>query len=199
MNKPNNYDNTRSNSGEFEPIELGGHRGIIKQVEERKSSTGKPMAVVYIDFAAEDRQARYFEDQYRNDDRAEKKWPYQAIQYIVTEDAEGNTSRSFKSFCTSYEDSNGVTIKWGDGPQWAAQFKGRRIGVVFGEVEEEYQGEIKTRRRIRWFCDDHKAGEQDAPAKKLYNGPRPYATTTSTESTEWMPFPATEAEDLPFR
>lgn len=199
MLKPKAYDETRSGGGDFEPIELGGHRGIIKQVEERTSSTGKPMAVVYIDFAAEDRQARYFEDQYRNDDRTEKKWPYQATQYIVTEDAEGNTSRSFKSFCTSYEDSNGVKIKWGDGPQWAAQFKGRRIGVVFGEVEEEYQGEIKTRRRIRWFCDDHKAGEQDAPAKRLYNGPRPYATTTSTESTEWMPFPQTEAEDLPFR
>lgn len=59
MNKPNNYDNTRSGGGEFEPIELGGHRGIIKQVEETTSKTGKPMAVVYIDFAPEDKQPRY--------------------------------------------------------------------------------------------------------------------------------------------
>lgn len=199
MNKPNNYDNTRSNSGEFEPIELGGHRGIIKQVEETTSKTGKPMAVVYIDFAPEDKQPRYFEDQYKNDTRADKKWPFQATQYIVTEDAEGNTSRSFKGFCTAYEDSNGAKIQWGNGPQWAAQFKNRRIGVVFREVEEEYNGEIRTRRRIAWFCDDHKATEQGVPAKRLYNGPRPAAATTATETTEWMPMPPADAEDLPFR
>lgn len=198
MNKPNNYDNTRSGGGEFEPIELGGHRGIIKQVEERTSSTGKPMVVVYIDFAAEDRQACYFYHQFRDDDRPEKKWPYLAIQYIVTEDQEGNTSRSFKGFCTAYEDSNGTQIKWGDGPQWAAQFKGRRIGVVFGEVEEEYQGEIKTRRRIRWFCDDHKAGEQDAPAKRLYTGPRSTAPAPEASSDGWMQTDFSQ-DELPFR
>ena len=196
MNKPNNYDNTKA-GGEFHPIKLGGHRGVIKQVEERTSSTGKPMAVVYIDFAAEDIQPRYFEEQFREDTRDQKKWPFNAVQYIVTEDAEGNTSRSFKAFCTSYEESNGLTIKWGDGPQWAAQFKGRRIGVVFGEVEEEYQGEIKTRRRIRWFCDDHKALDQAPPAKRGYNGPRP-AAAAGDQSDMWMPTDFSQ-EELPFR
>lgn len=195
MNKPNNYDNTRS-GGSFTPITLGGHRAIIKNVEERTSRNGKQMAVVSIDFAAEDSQPKYFEEQYRSDTRPEKKWPFQAVQYIVTEDGEGNTSRSFKSFCTSFENSNDIKIKWG-GSNWGAQFKNKRIGAVYGEVEEEYNGEIKTRRRIRWFCDDHKAAEQDVPAKQLYKGA---ATTTPTNNgdTPWMDVPEFSGEDLPF-
>ena len=197
MNKPNNYDQTRA-GGEFTPIELGGHRGIIKEVREDQTKAGNPMIVVSIDFAAEDRQPRYFEDQYRADTRSPKKWPYQAVQYITTEDKDGNTSRSFKSFCTAFEDSNGVEIKWGDGPQWAAQFKGRRIGIVFGEVEEEYQGDIKTRRRIRWFCDDHKTLDQGVPEKKLYNGPRPTAPAPEASSDGWMQTDFSQ-DELPFR
>lgn len=195
MNKPNNYDNTRT-GGDYTPIELGGHRAIIQQVEETQSKSGKDMIAVYIDFASEDRQPHYFSDQYKADTRDQKKWPFQAVQYILAEDSEGNTSRSFKSFCTAYEDSNGIQIKWG-GNSWGSQFKGRRIGVVFGEVEEEYNGEIKTRRRIRWFCDDHKAADADIPAKRYSaTGGRQAA---SSSGAEWMPFPDNAGEDLPFR
>lgn len=194
MNKPNNYDQTRA-GGEYVPIELGGHRGIIKQVTETTSKSGKEMIIVSIDFAAEDKQPKYFEEQYRNDTRDEKKWPYQATQYIVTEDNEGNTTRSFKSFCTNFEISNGVTIKWGS--NWGAQFKGRRIGVVYGEVEEKYNGEIKTRRRIRWFCDDHKAAEQAIPEKQIYKGAAS-AAPADTSDGPWMPTDFSE-DELPFR
>lgn len=193
MNKPNNYDSTRS-GGEFTPIELGGHRGIVKEVKETTSRSGKDMVVVSIDFAAEDAQPKYFEEQYRNDTRDQKKWPYQAVQYIVTEDAEGNTSRSFKSFCTNFEASNNCQVKWGD--NWGAQFKGKRIGVVYGEVEEEYNGEIKTRRRIRWFCDDHKAAEQAIPQKQFYKGAKP--APADSGDGPWMPTDFSE-DELPFR
>lgn len=190
MNKPNNFDNTPT--GEYTPINLGGHRAIIKEVKETVSRSGKDMVVVTIDFASEDAQAGYFADQYRSDTRSEKKWPYQAVQNILTEDSEGNTSRSFKKFCTAFEKSNGVKIKWGD--NWGAQFKGKRIGVVFGAVDEEYNGEIKTRHKIRWFCDDHKALEQSVPEKKGISGK---AASTPTDSGDvWMPFP--DGDDLPF-
>lgn len=33
MQKPNNYENTQA-QGEFTPVELGGHKLIIKQVNE---------------------------------------------------------------------------------------------------------------------------------------------------------------------
>lgn len=197
MNKPKNYDNTKAGGGDFQPVELGAHRAIIKQVQETESKSGKPMIAVLVDFAAEDAQAGYFAEQYEQNTRPEKKWPFQAVQYILAEDQDGNTSRSFKSFCTAYEDSNGLTIKWGGGAAWGQQFKGRRIGVVFGEVEEEYQGEIKTRRRIRWFCDDHKTKDQQIPARKLYKGPRSAAPANG--GAEWMPMPDDFSGDmLPF-
>lgn len=34
MRKPNNFENVQA-QGEFTPVELGGHKLIIKQVEER--------------------------------------------------------------------------------------------------------------------------------------------------------------------
>ena len=50
MKKPNNYEETQA-QGEFTPVELGGHHLVIKQVNEKKSSTGKDMLVVLFDFA----------------------------------------------------------------------------------------------------------------------------------------------------
>lgn len=191
MNKPNNYDNT--STGDFTPITLGGHRAIIKEVKETQSRSGKDMVTVSIDFAAEDEQAKYFEKQYKTDTRPEKKWPYQAVQNILVNNSEGKTSKSFKSFCTAFENSNGVKIQWGES-NWGAQFKNRRIGVVFGAVEEEYNGQVKTRHRIRWFCDDRKALDQSIPEKKGLAGS---ATSTPTDSGDvWMPFP--DGDELPF-
>ncbi|WP_252201241.1 hypothetical protein [Coprococcus comes] len=47
MKKPNNYEETQV-QGEFTPVELGGHKLVIKQVEERMSRTNKPMIVVFF-------------------------------------------------------------------------------------------------------------------------------------------------------
>ena len=86
MQKPNNYDETQA-GGEFTPVELGGHKLVIKQVNETKSKTGKDMIVVLFDFADDDKQPGYFMEQFQNDIRPDKKWPNQATQYILTEDA----------------------------------------------------------------------------------------------------------------
>ena len=75
MKKPNNYENTQA-SGEFTPIELGGHIMEIKEVLEMQSSTGKDMIKVSFDFAKGDSQAGYFAKQFADDIRPEKKWPY---------------------------------------------------------------------------------------------------------------------------
>lgn len=59
MKKPNNYENTQA-SGEFTPVELGGHYLIIKDVTETQSKNGKDMIRVSFDFAANDKQPGYF-------------------------------------------------------------------------------------------------------------------------------------------
>ena len=70
MQKPNSYDTTQA-AGEFEPIKLGGHKMVIKQVSERQSQGGLNMIVVLFDFADGDEQAGYFMKQFENDIRPE--------------------------------------------------------------------------------------------------------------------------------
>ena len=195
MQKPNNYDETQA-GGEFTPVELGGHHLVIKQVSETKSKAGKDMIVVLFDFDQNDKQAGYFTEQFKNDIRPEKKWPNQATQYIVTEDENGKCSRSFKTFTTCVEHSNsGFTTQWGD--NFGAQFKNKKIGGVFGIVEEEYNGERKKKRKLRWFTSSDKVAEAQVPEEKLLpsNG---FANPSDAIGTDFMNIPDGIDEELPF-
>lgn len=193
MNKPNNYENTQAN-GDFTPVELGGHYGIIKNVSERTTSNGDPMVVVSIDFDKKDAQPDYFTDMFKKDVRPDKKYPNQATNYITTE-YNGECTKGFKSFIKAYADSNGIKdtdIKWGD--DFTKQFKNKKIGVVFGEVEELFNGEQKLRRKIRWFCDYAKVPTQKVPeAKLLPNTP----SQPNTANTDFMTVDGI-TEEIPF-
>lgn len=194
MQKPNSFDEVQA-GGEYTPIEVGGHHAVIVSVKEQKSSTGKDMIVVALDFAKNDRQPGYFKQQFDNDTRDEKKWPYQGVQYIVTEDGTGKCSKSFKGFITAFERSNNITTNWGD--KFTAQFKNKKIGVVYGEVEEEYNGEVKARRRIRWFCEDAKVEDQKVPDKKYLNNTVAVASAPSS-SNDFMNVPDGVDDEIPF-
>lgn len=161
MQKPTNYDETQA-GGEFTPVELGGHKLVIKQVNETKSKTGKDMIVVLFDFAEDDKQPRYFMEQFQNDIRPDKKWPNQATQYILTEDADGKCTRNFKTFTTCVEHSNaGFSVQWGD--KFCQCFKGKKIGGVFGEQMDYYNGEEKKKRVLRWFVSLDKVADATIP------------------------------------
>lgn len=193
MQKPNSFDEVVAN-GEYTPIEVGGHHAVIVSIKEQKSSTGKDMVVVALDFAKNDKQPGYFKDQFDKDSKSDKKWPYQAVQYIATEDSDGKCSKNFKGFITSFERSNNVTTNWGN--KFCEQFKNKKIGVVYGEVEEEYNGEIKTRRRIRWFCEDAKVETSAIPEKKVLNTNN--VTASAPTDTSFMNVPESVAEEIPF-
>ena len=192
MNKPSGYDEVKV-GGDFTPIELGGHHLIIKGVREEKSKTGKDMIVVAFDTAKNDKQPEYFSDLFEKDIRPEKKWPNNGTQYILTMDSQdaNKTSRSFKSFITSFEKSNDCEAVWGD--KFCAQFKGKKIGGVFGLVEEEYNGEVKQRHKLRWFCEDARADEANVPEAKLLNKPVKAPTDNG-----FVNVPDGVAEEIPF-
>lgn len=177
MQKPSGYDEAQA-SGEFTPVELGGHYAVIKQVAERQSSTGKDMIVVLFDFCVPDKQPGYFDAAFKGDTREDKKWPFNGSKYIMVKDYNdpSRTSRAFKTFCTCYEKSNNCSINWG-GSGWAAQFKNKKIGVVFGAEENEYDGRITMRHVPKWFCPYDSVGSQDVPAPKYLNGVGPAQPT----------------------
>ena len=199
MNKPNGYDEAQT-MGDYTPAELGGHTAIIKGVKETTSKTGKPMVVVCFDFDDKDKQAGYFMQSFKDDARPDKKWPHNGTAYIMTQDYQdqNKTSRNFKTFCTCAENSNNFKINWGD--NWGAQFKGKKIGVVFGEVENEYNGKTSMRHEMRWFCDYSKATDAKIPAPKYLPGGGPSANNSapSTDSDGFMNIPDGADEEVPF-
>ena len=198
MQKPNNYENTQA-GGDFTPVELGGHCAVIKNVSERETKNGDPMIVVSIDFDKKDSQPGYFTEMFKKDVRPDKKYPNQATNYITTE-YQGACTKAFKSFMRAYAESNNIKendIKWDDG--FAAQFKNKKIGVVFGNVEEEYNGEVKMRRRIRWYCDYAKVDNQKVPADKLL-GNKPVSNNNGgNNSGDGFMTPSDDTDDvIPF-
>lgn len=192
MNKPNGYDEVIT-GGDFTPVELGGHTAVIKRVKETVSKSNKPMIQVAIDFDSSDSQPGYFMDSFKSDTRPDRKWPARGTQYILQEDNDGKCSRSLKSFITSVERSNGEQCAWG--PAFESWFVNKRVGVVFGEVEEEYNGSVRTNRKIRYFCNYDSAKTAAVPAKKLLPG----ATQNySTDPSGFMQLPEGDADEIPF-
>ena len=164
MQKPNAFDTTQA-TREFTPPTVGGHHGKLMKLEESTTRTGKDMVIVAFDFAQNDSQPGYMAEEFRNDIRPDKKWPRAGRQYIVVTDDNGNCSRSFKSFINAVEKSNpGFQVQWGD--NFGAQFKGLKVGLVFGEVENEYNGKRSMRTELRWFCEDSKVDEAKVPEPK---------------------------------
>lgn len=144
FDKPAGYDEVHA-CGDFTPIELGGHKLVIKKLEEVTASNGNKYLKVSFDTAPDDKQPNYYTEQYKNDTRDNKKWG--GVATIFPTDRDGKTSKTFKQFCTSIERSNNSKIQWGAG--FEASIVGKVIGGVFGE--EEYlngNNEVKTARKL---------------------------------------------------
>lgn len=200
MQKPNGYDETQA-SGEYTPINLGGHYCVIKQVSEKQSATGKEMIVVLLDFCGPDQQEGCFAKEFNGDTRPDKKWPYQGTKYIMVKDYQDPkmTSKQFKTFCTCVEKSNNFEIKWG-GNNWSAQFKGKKIGAVYGEEESEYNGKTSMRHLIRWFCSTDAVKDARIPEPKYINSKAPAAKSVATVSAnqDFINVPNDADDEIPF-
>lgn len=165
MKRPNGYEEARV-QGEFVPVELGGHKMVIKQVSERQNKNGVDMIVVLFDFAPDDEQAGYFMKKFQDDIRPDKKWPNQATKYINVNDNEGKCSSAFKTFCTCVEHSNaGFESFKNNGDFDIAGFKNKKVGGVFGEELDYYNGKETVKRVLRWFSSLDKLAEVQIPGQ----------------------------------
>lgn len=193
MRKPANFEAVKT--GGFVPIVPGGHHLIIKHILETQSQkSGKDMIVVSFDMAPNDSQAGYFQKEYAADTKPDKKWPFKGRSYITLDDDNGNCSKSYKTFITAVEDSNpGFKVNW-DADY--SQFRGKKIGGVFGEAEyEKRDGSIGKTVELRRFRSDVSVTDETAPALKQL---RNRQTTTGT-SDGFMNIPDNvDGDDLPF-
>lgn len=132
MLKPHDYENVQANSS-FTPLAPGGYICRIMGVQEAATRSGTPSLHVSLDIAEGPEEGRYTKE-YRNDTRQDKKWGCIYRQTIVT--STGATSPFFKGLITAIEESNGMTVQWTENSEaFAAQFKGKLVGVLFGREE----------------------------------------------------------------
>jgi len=168
INKPNKYEEVQVNS-EFERLELGGHKGIIKNVEEYTSTiSGNTSLKVEVDTALDDKQPKYFQEQYDNNTDMNKKWSTGATKYVSLKEDE-NCVKMLKGFITAVENSNnGFEYNW---DKDIDQLKGKKVGLVFGlEEYEDQEGKLKTATKLTQFRSLDKIDNIKIPRVKLLDG-----------------------------
>lgn len=200
MNKPKGYDETSASSG-FTPLREGGHVLVIREVEETKSKAGKDMIIVRYDTAPEDAQPKYYEALYKADEAraAERGKPatWRGRMYILVHDENGNTSRSFKTFTTSVEESNeGFVTAWGD--KFGLQFVGKRIGGIAGKVLDAYEGREIHKTEIRFFRSVEGALSASIPDEYVTKNHKEQFGGAPIASSDFMQISDSELEELPF-
>lgn len=208
MKKPAGYDEVQI-MGDFTAITPGEHHLIIKQVSMTKSSTDKDMLVVLFDFAANDSQRGLIANDFKNDTKADKKWPHRGTAYIMVYDWEDSnkTSKNFKTFCTCFEKSNDTKVNWvEDDKAWCVQFKDKKIGGAFGKVHSVYEGEEKVRVEYRWFVTDSKVDPSVVPNERFLSEKDKELLVADPKKTDgddgsgdgFMDIPETDTDELPF-
>ena len=187
MIKPKLYDEIEIKEFDYVPISVGGHKGIIMKAEEYTSpQSGKTSLKVSVDTSKDDKQPEYFAEQYKNDNRIDKRWNNSAIKYISLGEEE-NQVKMLKSFITAYENSNNCQFDWNK--DWE-QLKGKKIGLVFGAEEYESQsGELKTVNKLREFRSIDKIDNIKIPKVKLLDN-------TYVDYEEYTKSSADKAKDL---
>lgn len=166
--KPNMYDEIKFNEN-YTPIDLGGHKGIIKNVSEYTSQiSGNTSLKVEVDTDSTDKQPGYFQKQYDNDTRSDKKWSTGATKYVSLKEDE-NCVKMLKSFITSVENSNsGFTYDWNKDVD---QLKGKKVGLVFGlEEYQNQEGKLKTATKLNQFRSLDKVDHVSIPKVRLVSG-----------------------------
>lgn len=195
MNMPRGYKEAQV---DWQPVTPGGHRCVIREVQEVKSSTGKDMLRISYDMHQSDTQPLYFSSQYVSDQRAGKtgdrlKWKGTSLYYV--DSGEDFGTRNLKAFNTAFLDSNpeaGVMdpegkrdVIWGDG--YAAQFKNKLIGIIFRQ--EEYtkdDGTLGVSVKPMRYCSFEKALGQPVPERKRLKEQQPLPPAPPSD---WANFP----------
>ena len=161
MKKPEGYDDISINTGGR--LAIGGHKCVVVKVTEGKSRNGKEQLEIWLDTAGDDIQPSFYSNQYMNNTSETKKWPCRF--WITGYETDEIGKRSLKKFHTALEDSNAnFKIPWG--ATYENALKGKRIGCVFREEENEWNGRISTLVKPYYFRDVTKVLEEPIPDKK---------------------------------
>lgn len=185
--------------GEFAPLELGGHACIIRNADIYTGQTGNQSLRVQVDIDTTDKQAGFFQKQFDNDTRTEKKWSNGATKYYSLKE---ENLGMLKAFTTAVENSNaGFKFDMDE-----TKLKGKRIAGVFGWEEYEKQdGTVGVTTKLTQIRSLDKLNEIKIPrVKKLdnsyvdYEEYKNYKSTASAEEIFGSSIVETDSGELPF-
>lgn len=175
ITKPSDYESAKNfGTSDFKALEPGGYVCRVLQIEEKNDRNGNPM--VHIAFDIIDGEfVNYFMNMYQSrkkssDKPMDVKYPFEGQMWIPVNDYEdpSKTNRKFKGFCTALEDSG--TEVWRGNQFLLENIKGAQIGIVFQNVENEYNGKTYWR-ATPWACRSVEAidtGDYFVPDDKPY-------------------------------
>lgn len=154
-------------NGEFENLELGGHKVVILDARLYTSEqSGNTSLKISVDIGKGDKQEGFFKRQFDSNNLSEKKWPNGATKYLsLKKENLGYT----KGFITSLEKSN-KNFKFDTSKGWE-QLKGLECAGVFGQEEYKRQdGKIGLATKLTQFRSLDKLDEIKIPKVKLLDG-----------------------------
>lgn len=191
MKPINNYDQIKEAGGAIENLPAGGYIcTIMKCAEERNRNSNGTHLTIQFDIA-EGKHKDWFAADWKNQNREDKFWRGVINQNIPDETSPKYEMQCgfFKRFTNAVEASNpGYHWDWNE-----VGLKGKKIGVVFGEVEKESQRGTRymiTRADSICSVDDVRNGKCKIPAPKmLQNAVNSYTAPASfAESDGDLPF-----------
>lgn len=193
-----NWDKVQEASSGFEVLPVGGYVCEIKMAEEKsnKNNNGTHLEISFD--VCEGDYRGFFAQDYKGQTREDKFWRGVIRQNIPLEGAEKYKKQCqfFKRFTTCLEKSNeGYTWDWHE-----ERLKGKKIGVVFGEVERESARGIRymvTMPQTIVTVEAVRTDDYKVPEPKMLG----YAALPGTAPAAQNPFGSAIADDdtdLPF-
>lgn len=167
-----NFENVKEAGGEIQNLPAGGYVCEIKKCSEvpNKRSSGTHLEIMFD--VAEGDWRGFFEGDYKGQAREDKYWHGIINQNVPDENSQkyDMQARFFKRFTNVIEASNpGYHWDWDE-----VGLKGKKIGVIFGEVERESQRGTRymaTRAESVAPVDDIRSGKFKVPEPKLLSAP----------------------------
>ena len=156
VRKNKDYESTSSFGEGRKSLPADGYICKIKKAEEMKSKSGKDMIHIAFDIAEGEYEGYFMNLFNARKERAEMpsnvKYPFEGQMWIMCNDYEDDTktSRKFKGLCTALEES-GTTVWNAKGEFMIDNLKDAKIGIVYQNQEQEYNGETYWR-AIPWAC-----------------------------------------------
>lgn len=192
---------------DYDSVQIGGGNtlpagGYVCRIIQAKLSETKdkklPMVEALIDIIDGD-YTQYFSKKYERNKKEHgktAKYPNNGILRVVAVDADGNTKKNFKSFCTAIEESNQIELPRDNDAAFLKAIKDKEIGVLFGREQfESTDGNLLWSTKPRWYRSTESIlnKEYEIPEDQYLEPSVPYATGIEGVDS----FSAAE-DDIPF-